>query len=100
MSNGDRSDVLLPNSSREVKHPGIWEAEQSSASAVDNSRDNLASLYRPPFAIMFRGPFEMVSNLFAYIMVFVYIARLESGWLLRLVALFYRETLLAFLVSN
>ncbi|XP_017222236.1 plant UBX domain-containing protein 7 isoform X2 [Daucus carota subsp. sativus] len=62
VSNGDRSDVLLPNSSREVKHPGIWEAEQSSASAVDNSRDNLASLYRPPFAIMFRGPFEMAKD--------------------------------------
>lgn len=61
-SHGARSVVPFRNFDQELKHPGIWEADQSSASAVDNSRDNLASLYRPPFAIMLQGPFEKVNT--------------------------------------
>lgn len=61
-SHGARSVVPFRNFDQELKHPGIWEADQSSASAVDNSRDNLASLYRPPFAIMLQGPFEKVTK--------------------------------------
>lgn len=50
-----------------MKRPGVWEAERGSSSSVpDKTQDNLASLYRPPFAIMFHGPFEKVkySSLF------------------------------------
>ena len=47
-----------------MKRPGVWEAEQGSSSSVpDKVQDNLASLYRPPFAIMYHGPFEKVSFL-------------------------------------
>ncbi|XP_062100553.1 plant UBX domain-containing protein 7-like [Humulus lupulus] len=49
-----------------MKRPGVWESEQGVASTADNARDNLsnlgcynlASLYRPPFHIMFQGSFE------------------------------------------
>ncbi|XP_074341409.1 plant UBX domain-containing protein 7-like isoform X2 [Apium graveolens] len=71
-SHGARSVVPFRNFDQELKHPGIWEADQSSASAVDNSRDNLASLYRPPFAIMLQGPFEKAKDA----------AKSQNRWLL------------------
>ncbi|XP_057961232.1 plant UBX domain-containing protein 7 isoform X2 [Malania oleifera] len=50
--------VAFRNFEEELKRPGIWESDQGAASTMDNSRDNLASLYRPPFALMHHGPFE------------------------------------------
>lgn len=40
---------------------GIWESEQGATSNAEDSRDTLASLYRPPFHLMFRGSFQKVS---------------------------------------
>ncbi|KAM6546660.1 hypothetical protein CsatB_027396 [Cannabis sativa] len=48
----------LRNFDEEIKRPGVWEPEQGVASTAENSRDNLASLYRPPYHIMFQGSFE------------------------------------------
>ncbi|KAI3497964.1 hypothetical protein L2E82_13982 [Cichorium intybus] len=53
-----RTVVPFRNFEEELKHPGVWETEQGATSTADTSRDNLATLYRPPFAIMFHGPFE------------------------------------------
>lgn len=71
-SHGAHSVVPFRNFDQELKHPGIWEADQSSATAVDSSRDNLASLYRPPFAIMLQGPFEKAKDA----------AKAQNRWLL------------------
>ncbi|KAK1385339.1 UBX domain-containing protein [Heracleum sosnowskyi] len=60
LSHEDR--LSFHNSNQELKPPGIWAADQSSASVVDNSRDNLASLYSPPFALMLQGPFEKAKD--------------------------------------
>lgn len=62
LSPEDRLGVSFRNSTPEVKRPGIWAADQSSASAVDNSQNNLDSLYRPPFALMLQGPFEKAKD--------------------------------------
>lgn len=53
-----RTVVPFRNFEEELKHPGVWETEQGATSTADTSRDNLATLYRPPFALMFHGPFE------------------------------------------
>ncbi|GJR84976.1 plant UBX domain-containing protein 7-like protein, partial [Tanacetum coccineum] len=46
-------------SEEEHKRQGVWDAAQGgSTSAAESSNKNLASLYRPPFALMFNGPFE------------------------------------------
>ncbi|KAF8389599.1 hypothetical protein HHK36_024118 [Tetracentron sinense] len=50
--------IAFRNFDAEMKRPGIWESDQSSESTTNNSRDNLASLYQPPFALMHHGPFE------------------------------------------
>ncbi|KAK9275378.1 hypothetical protein L1049_022642 [Liquidambar formosana] len=50
--------VAFRNFDEEMRRPGVWESEQAAASTVENSRDNLASLYRPPFDLMHHGPFE------------------------------------------
>ncbi|KAK3222369.1 hypothetical protein Dsin_009394 [Dipteronia sinensis] len=55
------SMIAFRNFDEEMKRPGVWEAEQS-ASAADTSRDNLASLYRPPFHLMFNGSFEKAKD--------------------------------------
>ncbi|CAA7391171.1 unnamed protein product [Spirodela intermedia] len=54
------SVVAFRNFEEESKRPGVWEAGQSAASSAASSRDNLASLYRPPFALMHHGPFDKV----------------------------------------
>lgn len=46
-----------------MRQPGVWESEQGAASTAEASRDNLASLYRPPFHLMFNGPFDKVNML-------------------------------------
>lgn len=53
--------VAFRNFDEEMKRPGVWGSDEGSSSAVDNPpRDNLATLYRPPFHLMFQGPFEKV----------------------------------------
>uniref|UniRef100_A0A1D1XQF1 UBX domain-containing protein 7 n=1 Tax=Anthurium amnicola TaxID=1678845 RepID=A0A1D1XQF1_9ARAE len=52
------SKVAFRNFDEETKHPAVWESGQSVASSASSSQDNLASLYRPPFALMYHGPFE------------------------------------------
>ncbi|KAL0409082.1 UNVERIFIED_CONTAM: Plant UBX domain-containing protein 7 [Sesamum radiatum] len=65
--------VPFRNFEEEMKHPGVWEAEEGSSSSVaDKTQDNLASLYRPPFALMFHGPFEKAKDE----------ARMQNKWLL------------------
>ncbi|GFP93981.1 UBX domain-containing protein 7 [Phtheirospermum japonicum] len=67
------SVVPFRNFEEEMKHPGVWEADKgSSSSAVDKTQDNLASLYRPPFALMFHGSFEKAKDN----------ARMQNKWLL------------------
>ncbi|KAK6122456.1 hypothetical protein DH2020_043793 [Rehmannia glutinosa] len=67
------SVVPFRNFEEEMKYPGVWEAEKgSSSSVVDKTQDNLASLYRPPFALMFHGPFEKAKDN----------ARMQNKWLL------------------
>ncbi|RAL54596.1 hypothetical protein DM860_001724 [Cuscuta australis] len=68
-----RHVVPFRNFEEEMKHPGVWEADKGSSSAAKNTRaDNLASLYRPPFALMYHGSFEKAKDA----------ARLQNKWLL------------------
>ncbi|XP_019191424.1 PREDICTED: plant UBX domain-containing protein 7 isoform X2 [Ipomoea nil] len=62
-----RSVVPFRNFEQEMKHPGVWETDKAS-----NSADNLASLYRPPFALMYHGSFEKAKDA----------ARVQNKWLL------------------
>lgn len=52
------SVVPFRNFNEEMKRAGVW--DQGGTSVGDSSQDNLASLYRPPFALMHHGPFEKV----------------------------------------
>ena len=52
--------IAFRNFDEEIKHPGVWESDQGASSTTDSHRDNLASLYRPPFHLMLNGPFEKV----------------------------------------
>ncbi|XP_042020865.1 plant UBX domain-containing protein 7-like isoform X2 [Salvia splendens] len=72
-SHATHSVVTFRNFEEEMKYPGVWEAEgASSSSAVNRTQDNLASLYRPPFALMFHGPFEKAKDN----------ARMQNKWLI------------------
>ncbi|XP_007045357.2 PREDICTED: plant UBX domain-containing protein 7 isoform X1 [Theobroma cacao] len=66
------SSVAFRNFDEEMKRPGVWESDEGASSTVDAPRDNLASLYRPPFHLMFQGPFEKAKAA----------ASLEDKWLL------------------
>lgn len=61
LPNESGSSVGFRNLQNEVKHHDVWNSEEGAASTSGNSRDNLASLYRPPNHLMFNGPFEKVS---------------------------------------
>ncbi|KAF3431013.1 hypothetical protein FNV43_RR25743 [Rhamnella rubrinervis] len=50
--------IAFRNFNEEMKRPGVWETEQGAASTADN----LASLYRPPFHLMFHGSFEKAKS--------------------------------------
>ncbi|XP_028075120.1 plant UBX domain-containing protein 7 isoform X3 [Camellia sinensis] len=56
------SVVPFRNFTEEMKRPGIWESEQGATSTADNAPDNLATLYRPPFALMHNGTFEAAKD--------------------------------------
>lgn len=60
------SVVPFRNFEEEMKQSGVWETGSVSSSTVDSTRDNLASLYRPPFALLFHGPFEKVELPYIY----------------------------------
>ncbi|TKY58512.1 Plant UBX domain-containing protein 7 [Spatholobus suberectus] len=64
--------VAFRNFEEEMRHPGVWESEQGAASTAESSRDNLASLYRPPFLLMFNGPFDKAKDA----------ASVQNKWLL------------------
>ncbi|KAL6844164.1 hypothetical protein ACP4OV_025837 [Aristida adscensionis] len=50
------STVAFRNFEEEARQQSaVWDSDQN---ATSSSRDNLASLYRPPFALMFNGPFD------------------------------------------
>ncbi|KAK3143404.1 hypothetical protein QOZ80_4AG0299910 [Eleusine coracana subsp. coracana] len=49
------STVAFRNFEEEARQSAVWDSEQN---ATSSSRDNLASLYRPPFSLMFNGPFD------------------------------------------
>ncbi|XP_052205543.1 plant UBX domain-containing protein 7-like [Diospyros lotus] len=56
--------VVVPfrNFNEEMRRPGIWESDQAASSTAHNSGDSLASLYRPPFALMHNGPFKKAKD--------------------------------------
>ncbi|KAJ0037961.1 hypothetical protein Pint_22536 [Pistacia integerrima] len=54
--------IAFRNFDEEMKRPGVWESDQGATSTADTSRDNLASLYRPPFHLMFNGSFEKAKD--------------------------------------
>ncbi|KAE8729210.1 Plant UBX domain-containing protein 7 [Hibiscus syriacus] len=66
------SSIDFRNFDEEMKRPRVWESDEGSSSTVDAPRDNLASLYRPPFNLMFQGPFEKAKAA----------ASVEDKWLL------------------
>lgn len=55
--------IAFRNFEQETRRPGVWEPEQGAASTAESPRDNLASLYRPPFHLMFTGSFDKVNML-------------------------------------
>ncbi|CAA2954874.1 plant UBX domain-containing 7 isoform X1 [Olea europaea subsp. europaea] len=59
------------NFEEEMRRPGVWEGDQGSSSVISRVRDNLASLYRQPFALIINGPFEKAKD----------IARMQNKWL-------------------
>ncbi|KAJ4710245.1 UBX domain-containing protein [Melia azedarach] len=64
--------IAFRNFDEEMKRPGVWETDQGAASTTETSRDNLASLYRPPFHLMFNGSFEKAKDA----------ASIQDKWLL------------------
>ncbi|KAG4940932.1 hypothetical protein AAZX31_16G092500 [Glycine max] len=64
--------VAFRNFEEEMRQPGVWESEQGAASTAEASRDNLASLYRPPFHLMFNGAFDKAKDA----------ASMQNKWLL------------------
>ncbi|XP_050234412.1 plant UBX domain-containing protein 7 [Mercurialis annua] len=66
------SVVAFRNFDEEMKNPGVWESDQGATSTADDARDNLASLYRPPFHLMLQGSFEKAKG----------VASVENKWLL------------------
>ncbi|XP_072971587.1 plant UBX domain-containing protein 7 [Typha angustifolia] len=50
--------VAFRNFEEESRQSAFWQADQNAASTENGSRDNLASLYRPPLSLMYNGPFD------------------------------------------
>ncbi|KAL0004170.1 hypothetical protein SO802_011731 [Lithocarpus litseifolius] len=62
------SSIACHNFDEEMKRPGVWESDQGAS----YHRDNLASLYRPPYHLMLHGSFEKAKDT----------ASLHNKWLL------------------
>ncbi|MCH84813.1 UBX domain-containing protein 7-like, partial [Trifolium medium] len=58
LSQEPNSLIAFRNFEQETRRPGVWESEQGAASTAESSQDTLASLYRPPFHLMFTGSFD------------------------------------------
>ncbi|KAM2329808.1 plant UBX domain-containing protein 7-like isoform X1 [Malus sylvestris] len=56
------SVIAFRNFEEEMKHPGVWESDQGATSSANAVQDNLASLYRPPFKLLFQGSFEKAKS--------------------------------------
>lgn len=54
--------IAFRNFEQETRRPGVWEPEQGAASTAESSQDTLASLYRPPFHLMFTGSFDKAKS--------------------------------------
>jgi hypothetical protein len=52
------ASAAFRNFEQEARQSAVWDSDQN---ATSSSGDNLASLYRPPFSLMFNGPFDKVS---------------------------------------
>lgn len=52
--------IAFRNFEEESKRQPVWESDKNAPSTANGSRDNLASLYRPPFDLMFNGTFDKV----------------------------------------
>ncbi|XP_071706382.1 plant UBX domain-containing protein 7-like isoform X2 [Rutidosis leptorrhynchoides] len=72
--NPQEAHTVVPfrNFEEELKRPRVWETGQGATSTANTSPDNLATLYRPPFALMFHGPFEKAKEA----------AKTQDQWLL------------------
>ncbi|XVF43510.1 hypothetical protein PTKIN_Ptkin02bG0045400 [Pterospermum kingtungense] len=66
------SVIAFRNFDEEMRRPRVWGSDEGASSTVDASRDNLASLYRPPYHLMFQGSFEKAKAA----------ASVEDRWLL------------------
>ncbi|CAK8562059.1 unnamed protein product [Lathyrus sativus] len=64
--------IAFRNFEQETRRPGVWEPEQGAASTAESPRENLASLYRPPFHLMFNGSFDKAKSA----------AAMQDKWLL------------------
>ena len=53
--------VAFRNFEQEARQSAVWDSDRN---ATSSSHDNLASLYRPPFSLMFNGPFDKVSYIY------------------------------------
>ncbi|KAK6146640.1 hypothetical protein DH2020_020509 [Rehmannia glutinosa] len=85
------SVVPFRNFEEEMKYPGVWEAEKgSSSSVVDKTQDNLASLYRPPFALILSVSAFNECKKLCFIAFYLFLsfftakdnARMQNKWLL------------------
>ncbi|KAM4119932.1 hypothetical protein ACJW30_03G096400 [Castanea mollissima] len=54
--------IAFRNFDEEMKRPGVWESDQGASSTTETHRDNLASLYRPPYHLMLHGSFEKAKD--------------------------------------
>lgn len=58
LSNQPNSVDAFRNFEDEAKYRSVWASDPNGNSSMDGAKDNLAALYRPPFALMFQGSFE------------------------------------------
>ena len=53
--------VAFRNFEQEARQSAVWDSDRNATSSF---HDNLASLYRPPFSLIFNGPFDKVSCMY------------------------------------
>ena len=66
LSNQPNSVDAFRNFEDEAKYRSVWSSDPNGNSSMDGAKDNLAALYRTPFALMFQGSFEQVLLLILY----------------------------------
>ncbi|KAL8144413.1 hypothetical protein V2J09_017445 [Rumex salicifolius] len=55
---GQSSVVAFRNFDDEMRRPGVWDGDEGGTSIIEKPQDNLAAIFRPPFALMYQGSFE------------------------------------------